>query len=213
MKIAVFGITGRIGSRIAQEALSRGHEVTGIARKPGSIPITHAKLRILAGDVTDASGVAKLVAGHDVVINAVGPDMQKGAGSLLTDAAQTLLRTLKRTGVKKLLVVGGAGSLEVAPGLLLMDSPQFPADWKPIAKAHGDALAVYRGEKDLEWVYLSPAALIEPGTRTGSYRVGEEKLLTDEGGNSRISMEDFAVAVLDEIEKPRQVRKRFTVAS
>jgi len=212
VKIAVIGITGRIGSRIAQEALSRGHEVTGVARDPPKVTLTHPKLRVIKGDALDPASVAAAVAGHDVAVGAIGPDPQKGVGTLLTDAARALIDGVKRAHVRRLLIVGGAGSLEVAPGVLLMDSPQFPADWKPIAKAHADALDVYRKEKSLEWTYLSPAAMIEPGTRTGAYRTGDDKLLSDAHGNSRISMEDFAVAILEEVEKPRHVRKRFTVA-
>jgi hypothetical protein len=151
------------------------------------------------------------VTGHDVVIYAVGPDMIKPFGTFLQDAARSLLQGLKSTTVKRLLVVGGAGSLEVAPGVVLMDTPQFPADWIPIAKAHADALAAYQAEKKLEWTHLSPAALIEPGTRTGKYRSDGEKLVSDAQGNSRISIEDYAVALLDEVEKPRHVRARFTV--
>jgi hypothetical protein len=212
MKIALFGVSGNIGRRIAQEALSRGHQVTGITREPAKAQLTHARLRTVTGDVVDAAGVEKLVSGHDVVISAVGPDLSKGVGTLLTDAARTLLTALNRAGVKRLVVAGGAGSLEAAPGLLVMDSPQFPADWKPLAKSHADALAIYRGEKKLDWTYLSPAAMIEPGTRTGTYRTGGEKLLSDAAGNSRISMEDFPVALMDEVEKLRHVRRRFTVA-
>ena len=168
MKIAVFGVGGRIGTRIAEEALSRGHEVTGVARTPARVKLSHPKLRVVAGDVADAAGVARVAAENDVVVSAVGPDLSKGVGTLLTDAARSLVKGLKGTKKKRLVIVGGAGSLEVAPGLLLMDSPQFPADWKPIAKAHADALEAYRAEKELDWTYLSPAAAIEPGTRTGS---------------------------------------------
>lgn len=213
MKIAVFGITGRIGSRIAQEALSRGHEVTGIARDPTKVNLSHPKLRVTQGDATDPASVAATMSGHDVTVSAVGPDMQKGVGTLLVDAAHSLIEGAKRARAGRLVIVGGAGSLEVAPGVKLMDSPQFPADWKPIARSHADALDAYRREKSLEWTYLSPAAMIEPGKRTGSYRTGDEKLLSDAQGNSRISMEDFAVALLDEVEKPRHTRKRFTVAN
>jgi len=212
VKIAVIGITGRIGSRIAQEALSRGHEVTGVARDPSKVTLAHPKLRVVKGDALDAASVAAAVAGHDVAVGAIGPDPHKGVGTLLSEAAHALVDGVKRAHVRRLLIVGGAGSLEVAPGVALMDSPQFPADWKPIAKAHADALDVYRKEKSLEWTYLSPAAMIEPGARTGTYRTGDDKLLSDAQGNSRISMEDFAVAILEEVEKPRHVRRRFTVA-
>ncbi len=212
MKIAVFGITGRIGSRIAQEALNRGHEVTGISRNPTRGSLKHPRLSTATGTVSDARSVAKLAAGHDAVVSAVGPDMDKPVGSFLVDAARALLDGLAQAGTKRLLVVGGAGSLEVAPGKLLMDIPEFPAAWKALAQSAADALAVYRTDKKLEWTYLSPAGLIDPGTRTGNYRTGDDALVTDSQGKSFISMEDYAVAVLDELEKPRHVRKRFTVA-
>ncbi len=212
MKIAVFGITGRIGSRIVKEALDRGHEVTGISRAPGRGSLAHPKLHTVVGNVSDATLVARLVAGHDAVVSAVGPDPDKEAGTFLVDAARALLEGLRRADTRRLIVVGGAGSLEVAPGKVLLDTPDFPAAWKALAKSAADALALYRQEKKLEWTYLSPAALIEPGTRTGAYRTGGDALLTDARGKSFISMEDFAIAVVDELEKPRHVRKRFTVA-
>jgi len=212
MKIAVFGITGRIGSRIAQEALGRGHEVTGYSRNPGRGTLAHASLRTAVGDIADAATVARLSAGHDAVVSAVGPDMDKPVGTFLVDAAHALRDGLRKAGVRRLLVVGGAGSLEVAPGKLLMDAPAFPAEWKALAKSAADALAVYRQEKDLEWTYFSPAGFIEPGTRTGRYRTGDDSLVVDSQGRSFISMEDYAVAVMDELEKPRHVRARFTAA-
>ncbi len=212
MKIALFGVTGRIGRRIAQEALNRGHSVTAVARDPSRSPLRHERLTVVKGDVTDAAGIAAAVAGHDMVVSAVGPDLSKGVGTLLPDAARALREGLKKGRAKRLLIVGGAGSLEVAPGVLLMDTPQFPAEWKELARSAAEALAVCREETALEWTYLSPAGLIDPGTRTGAYRTGGDKLLTDSDGKSFISMEDFAMAVVDEIEKPRHVRQRFTVA-
>ena len=147
-----------------------------------------------------------------LLISAIGPDLGKGVGTVLTDAARALLGALAKAKGTRLIIVGGAGSLEVAPGQLLMNLPSFKPEWKPLAQSHADALAVYRAEKAVDWTYVSPAALIEPGTRTGSYRVGGDTLVADKAGNSRISMEDYAVAVLDEIEKPKHSRKRFTVA-
>ena len=213
MKIIVFGASGRIGSRIAQEALTRGHEVTAVARDPARLTLTHPKLRVTNGDATKSASVAAAVAGADVVVTSIGPDLSKGVGTVLTDAARALLEGLKKAKVKRLIVVGGAGSLEAAPGVLVMNTPQFPADWKPLAQSHADALAIYRAEKVLDWSYLSPAVLIEPGTRTGSYRVGADAVVADAAGTSHISMEDYAVALLDEVEKPKHSRTRFTVAS
>ena len=195
MKIALFGAGGTIGSRIAVEAESRGHEVT--------------RLRSADADVTDAAAAARAVAGHDAIISAVGSFEDLG---LLTQAAEALLAGAAQAGVPRLIVVGGAGSLEVAPGQRLVDSPDFPADWKPVALAHADALEIYRANDTLDWTYVSPAALIEPGERTGSFRVGAEQLLVDDHGASRISAEDFAAAVIEELEDPRHVRERIPVA-
>jgi putative NADH-flavin reductase len=124
-----------------------------------------------------------------------------------------LLDGASQAKVKRLIVVGGAGSLEVAPGVRLVDAPAFPAEWKGVGLAHSDALEVYRNsEAEVDWTYVSPPAIIEPGERKGNYRVGGDQLLADEKGDSRISTEDYAVALLDEVEKPRHLRGRFTVA-
>jgi putative NADH-flavin reductase len=208
MKIVIFGAGGTIGSRIAAEALRRGHAVTAVQRRPAAAPPGTTAVQ---GDALDAASVARAVAGQDAVVNAIGPGPDEVA-TVAVDAARSLPAGLRQAGVRRLLVVGGAGSLEVAPGRQLVDSPDFPAAWRPPALAHRDALAVYRGIGDLDWTYLSPAAHLLPGERTGSYRVGFDQLLVDERGESRISAEDFAVALLDEIERPAHVRRRITVA-
>ncbi len=210
MNIALFGASGVLGQRILQEALERGHEVTAIVRDPARLTVKHPHLHVIAGNILDPERVAAAVTGHDVVISAFGPGIE-GPVQTLVDAAHSLIAGLHRAGVKRLLIVGGAGSLEVAPGVQIVDTPQFPAEWKPVALAHRDALQVYRGA-DLDWTYLSPAAWIAPGERTGHFRIGTNQLLTDERGESRISAEDFAMALLDEVEQPRFVRQRFTVA-
>ena len=210
MKIVVFGASGMIGRRIVREALDRGYEVTAIARDLSHLDLTHPHLTAVTGDVTDPTQVAKLVAGQDVVISAIGP----GAGhnpAILVDAARSLIAGVPAGGVKRLIVVNGAGSLEVAPGLQLMDTPDFHAAWKPVALAHREALTLYRAA-DLDWTAISPAAMIQPGKRTGHYRAGTDQLLVDDKGNSHISAEDYAVALLDEVETPRLVRRRITVA-
>lgn len=212
MKIVLFGASGVIGQRIAQEALGRGHEVIAVVRNPAHMPLTHERLSVAAGDVRDAEDVARLAAGADVVASAVGPTADQG-DAMLTQAAHALIEGTRRAGVHRLIVVGGAGSLEVAPGVTLLDTPDFPAAWRPSALAARDALAIYRAApSDLDWTYLSPAALIAPGERTGHYRTGGDQLVTDELGESRISAEDFAIAFVDEIERPRFARRRFTVA-
>ncbi len=210
MKIALFGTTGTLGERIAEEALARGHQLTAIVRDPARLTLENLNLRMVGGDVLDAGSVAATVVGHDAVISSIGPS--KGDDpQMLVQAAHALIEELGRAGVKRLVVVGGAGSLEVTPGVRLVDMPDFPADWKPLALVAADALDVYRAS-DLDWTYFSPAALIQPGERTGRYRIGMDQLVTDAQGNSFISAEDYAVALLDEIEQPQFMRRRFTAA-
>jgi putative NADH-flavin reductase len=203
MKIALFGASGMIGQRIAKEAGSRGHTVTALSSKDV--------------DARDAAAVEKAIAGHDVVVCAIGPKHAGGgpAGSekpeMLTAVAKGLVGGVKG---RPFIVVGGAGSLEVAPGKRLVDTPEFPAAWKPVALAAATALDVFKSAPSTsEWTYVSPAAFIEPGERTGKYRLGTDQLLLDDkGAPGRISAEDFAVAIIDEIEAPKHKRKRFTVA-
>lgn len=213
MKIVVFGVTGNIGRRVAAEAIQRGHEVIGVVRDPAkSHPVKG--VRLIAGDATDAASVARAVQGAGAVVSAVSPRPgTTGSAPKLADAARGLIAGLREAGVKRLLVVGGAGSLEVAPGLALMDAPGFPAAYLGEAIEGRDALNVYRGEaKGLDWTFVSPAAEIGPGERIGTYRTTLDQFITDEHGHSRISYEDYAVALLDEIENPRHVGRRFGVA-
>jgi hypothetical protein len=210
MKIALFGANGTIGARILNEALTRGHAVTALLRDPSKLKTEHSGLSTQKADVLDSGQVAQSVAGHEVIISALGPGALE-ASTFLMDSAKALVEGARKAGVKRLLVVGGAGSLEVAPGLRLVDSPQFPAAWKTVALAHCDLLDYLR-TTGLDWTSLSPAALIEPGQRTGIFRTGLDQFLADGQGNSRISAEDYAVAMLDEAERPAHPRKRFTVA-
>jgi len=214
MRIALFGARGTIGQRIAREAGRRGHGVTAVARDPARFVKPADSVDVVRGDVLDPASVAAVVRGHDAVISAVGPAHTADARpQMLVDAARSLIAALDRARVRRLLVVGGAGSLEVAPGVQLVDTPEFPAAWRPVALAARDALAIYRSAPaGLDWTYFSPAALIAPGERTGRYRIGMDRLLTDATGESRISTEDFAVAVLDELERPAHLRQRITVA-
>jgi len=208
-KIALFGSTGNIGQRILNEALARGHQVTAIVRDATKPSDKRPNLSFKPGDILKPESVAIATAGQDVVISAYGP----GAGDpkQLVTAAEALLEGAETHQPMRIIVVGGAGSLEVSPGLQLVDTPDFPSAWKGLALGHRDALEVYR-KSSLDWTYASPAALIEPGERTGQYRLGSDKLLTDEKGQSRISMEDFAKAIIDEVETPRFRRQQFTVA-
>lgn len=215
MNIALFGASGNIGGQIAQEALARGHKVTAIAREPSTHDLApgiseNPALRTVKGDILNPADVARAAAGHDAVVSAYGPGAE-GSPQTIPEAARSLLVGVPRAGVKRLLVVGGAGSLEAAPGVALMDTPEFPEAWKPVAMAHADALVMLRGNLDLDWTFLSPAARAEPGERTGQYRTGEDELVRDGEGQSRISFGDLAVAVVDELEKPKFIRRRFTV--
>jgi putative NADH-flavin reductase len=211
MKLALVGASGTIGQRILREALRRGHEITAIVRDPSKITNRSPKLQPVVGNVLDAGSVAAVVKGHDAVLSAYGPGGDDPDRTLVT-AARALITGLKAAGVNRLVVVGGAGTLEIDPGVQLMDTSALPDAWKGIALAHRDAKRVYDTETDLEWSYVSPAAFIEPGDRTGTFRIGGDQLLTDAKGESRISAEDFAVALLDEVEQPKHIRKRFTVA-
>jgi uncharacterized protein len=202
VKIAVIGATGNAGSRIVEEALQRGHEVTAIARNAGKLGGARPKLVLQEGDAHDPDALGKLIAGHDAVISAVrfvGSDPHK------------LIAAVRKSGVPRYLVVGGAGSLEVAPGKALVDTPQFPAAYRPEASKGRDFLNILRQERDLDWTFLSPSALFAPGARTGKFRLGGDQLLTAADGKSSVSMEDYAVALLDEVEKPQHRRRRFTV--
>lgn len=201
-QVALIGITGRVGSRIATELLRRGHRVTGIARDTRQAP-AQPGLTVHAADATQADALVPLLRGHDVVVSATR--FEDGI-----DAA-TLIAAARQAGVPRVAVVGGAGSLEVAPGQALVDTPAFPAAYKPEALAGRAFLQTLRGETALDWTFLSPSALFEPGTRTGQFRLGGDQLLVDAAGHSHISMEDYAIALVDEIETPRHARQRFTV--
>lgn len=201
MKIVLIDATGNVGSRILKEALNRGHQVTAVVRNPEKLP-QHPNLAARKGDISLGAVAAALLSGHDAVISSVRfKDLR----------ARPVIDAVRAAGVKRLLVVGGAGTLEVAPGVQLLDTPQFPAAYKPEASAGHEFLNTLRSAQDLEWTYLSPSALLVVGERTGKFRVGGDQLLQDAAGESKISMEDLAVAMIDELEKPRHVRQRFTV--
>ena len=201
MKIAVIGASGNAGSRITAELARRGHSVTAIARHPEKIA-AQANVTPTGGDVMDQAGLARLLAGHDAAISSVH--------FLASDPAK-LIGAAKESKVGRYLVVGGAGSLEVAPGVRLVTTSGFPVAYKAEAEAGGAFLDLLRAEKELNWTFLSPSALFVAGERTGKFRLGIDQLLTAADGKSSISFEDFAVALADEIERPAHVRQRFTV--
>jgi putative NADH-flavin reductase len=210
LKIALFGATGMIGSRIAAEAARRGHQVTALARNPERVPADVANLTAVQADLLDAASVAAAVRGHDVVASAYAPPREDA--SRVATATRTLVEGVRAAGVKRLVVVGGAGSLEAAPGKQLVDMEGFPDAYKAVALAHRDALTFYRTLTDLDWTFFAPAALIAPGERTGVFRTAADVLLADASGNSHISAEDYAVAFVDELEQGRFIRKIATAA-
>jgi putative NADH-flavin reductase len=211
MKIAVFGAGGRIGSRIVKEALDRGHDVTAIVRHPENYTLIHDHLKVAKGSLFDPQDVETGAFDQDAVVSAYSNT--KGApASTIAELPMPLIKGLKQAHTKRLLIVGGAGSLEVAPGTQLVDTPNFPVEYKSTALAHRDALKLFQNEKELDWTYVSPAAEIAPGERTGKFRVGGSQLLKDEHGKSFISMEDFAIAIVDEIENPAHIKGQMTVA-
>lgn len=201
MKIAIIGGSGRAGREISAELARRGHQVTAISRHPENA-VQDAGVTAVAGDVKDAAALSALLAGHDVVVSAVM--------FADTDPA-ALVGAVRASGVARYLVVGGAGSLEVAPGQRLVDQPFFHAEWKPEALGGAAFLEALRAEPDLDWTFLSPSALFVPGERTGVFRLGDDQLLTAADGKSSISFEDYAVALVDELETPQRRRRRFTV--
>jgi len=211
MKIALIGATGFIGSAILQEALRRGHEVTAIVRNSTKLT-PHPKLHPQDADVQNEDEVARLVAGHDAVISAFNPGWSApDIYDQQVRGTRAIIDGVKKTGVKRLLFVGGAGSLEVKPGVQSIEMPGFPTEYKQGALATQEALHMLRKETSLEWSYLSPSADVFPGQRTGQFRLGTDQLLRNDQGESRISVEDYAMAMVDEVEKPQHTGRRFTV--
>ena len=212
-KIVIIGATGYVGSAILKEALGRGHQVIAIVRDPSKLTLIHPHLKVVGGNVTDTDFLSRELAKSDAVISAFNPgwsnpniyeETLEGYGSILC--------AVRNSGVHRFLMVGGAGSLLVAPGRQLMDEPDVPKKLLPgirgMANVYTDLLLP---EKSVDWVFLSPAANMAPGERTGKFRLGKDELIVDESGDSNISVEDFAVAMIDELEQEKHHQERFTL--
>jgi putative NADH-flavin reductase len=208
MKVTLYGATGQIGRRILVELLQRGHSVTAVVRDPAKLD-ARVRLTVIPGDVDDVAGIAAASKGADALVSAYGPGAEHP--EKLLSVTRNLIAGAQQSEVPRFLFVGGAGSLEVAPGVTLIDSGHLPEQWKGIAIAHRDALEIARASA-INWTCLSPAGFIQPGQRTGKFRLGTDRLLTDDRGESRISMEDFAIALVNELETPQHERRRFTIA-
>jgi hypothetical protein len=201
MKIAIAGASGQAGSEITRELSRRGHDVTAIARNPERIA-SLPNVTPTRGDVLDLAGLTKLWAGHDVAVSSI---------HFLASDPHKLIAAARDSRVGRYLVVGGAGSLEMAPGVKLVATPGFPAQYKAEAEKGSEFLDLLRREKDLNWTFLSPSAAFVEGERTGKFRLGTDQLLTAADGKSWISFADYAIALADEIERPSHLRERFTV--
>jgi uncharacterized protein len=201
MKVALIGATGRIGSKITAELLGRGHSVTAIVRNPDKAP-GHANVKALKGDVTDPDSVAALVRGHDAVIS---------SAPFNPGISVKVLEAVHKSGVKRYIAVGGAGSLKAADGKLVMENPQIPAEWLPPIKEGSELLKLLRADQQLDWTFFSPAVQIGPGERTGKFRLGGDEVVASADGKSSISYDDYAIALVDELENPKHVRRRFTI--
>ena len=200
-KIAVIGATGRAGSQLLEKALRRGHSVTAIARDTSKLA-ARAGVVSQSLDVLDAPALQAAVAGHDLVIS---------AAHFASIPASAVIGPVKAAGVKRLLVVGGAGSLLLPDGSRVIDAPDFPAEYKAEASAGAMFLDALRQEQQLDWTFLSPSALFVEGERTGRFRLGRDELLVSAEGKSWITFADYAIALLDEVEQPAHSRQRFTV--
>jgi uncharacterized protein len=208
MKVAIIGASGFIGSAILNEALNRGHEVTAIVRNPEKIAVKNPHLTVKKGDVTNEGEVAALLAGNEAVISSYSAHDK----ATYLKAIHAIIDGTKKAGIKRLIAVSGAGSLEVAPGVQLLDTPEFPAAWKEGASATRDAFQVIKATNDLDWTVLSPAMMIEPGERTGKFRLGKDQVVFNDKGESKISTADYAIALIDELEQPKHIQQRFTLA-
>ena len=212
-KVALIGASGFIGSQLVKELLSRGYQVTAIVRSTDKIKNDDKNLRVVSADVFDTDKLAEVLKNNDAVISAYNPGWTNP--NIYDDTIkgyQSIIEAVKKAGIKRLQAVGGAGSLLVAPGKTVVDSGAIPDEILPGVKALALVLKdQFLPEKELDWVFFSPAGTIEPGERTGKYRLGLDNLITDDQGNSKISVQDYAKAMVDELENPKHHQQRFTI--
>jgi len=212
-RIALIGASGFVGSALLKESLKRGHSVTAIVRHPEKITLNDPNLQIIQGDVLSEQSITDVIKGVDVVISAYNPGWTNPNISQETTAAyQSIISCVKKAKIPRLLIVGGAGSLYVAPEKRVMDTGVIPESYLPAVESLANVLYdLQKNEKELDWTYFSPAGNIEPGERTGKFRLGKDQLMVDKDGKSNISVEDYAVAMLDEVDSPVHHRERFTI--
>ncbi|MBW4029023.1 MAG: NAD(P)H-binding protein [Acidobacteria bacterium] len=205
MNVVLYGASGNAGQRIYRELVARGHDVMAVVRKPENLV---SGIKSKQDDLSNTDRIVEIVRGADAVISAYAPPDEDT--DQLIEVTRRQIEAVRKAGVPRLIVVGGAGSLEVAPGLTMLASGQLPDQWVPIATSHSKALQLLESS-DVNWTYFSPSAFFGPGERTGSYRLGTSIMIANENGESRVSMEDYAVALVNELENPVYERSRFTI--
>jgi putative NADH-flavin reductase len=208
MKVALYGATGQAGSRILKELASRGHKVIAIARNPASLTERGPDVLVRKDDLSDPKSIAAAIDGAEAVVSAYGPP--KDDVDAVVGVTERLIEAVSQRPGTRLVVVGGAGGLNVAPGVTLLESGYLPEAFHPIVKAHIKTYNVLRASK-IDWTYFAPAAFFEPGQRTGKFRLGTDELIANAQQESRISMEDYAIALVDELEQPKHRRQRFSI--
>ncbi len=210
-KIAIIGASGYVGTALLNEAVKRGHQVSALVRHPEKIA-ANANVTAVKADVLDTDGLAALLKGHDLVISAYNPGWQEAdIRNIHIKGSKSITEAVKKAGIKRLIAVGGAGSLEIN-GQQLVDSPEFPAEYKEGALGARQALNDLKAENELDWSFVSPAILLVPGQATGTFRLGKDSPVFDDKGESKITVGDLAVAILDEAEQGKHIRQRFTAA-
>jgi uncharacterized protein len=207
LKVVLYGATGKAGSVILNELVDRGHTVVAAARTPEKVQKLK-NISTVQDDLSDPAKIASIVKGVDAVVSAYGPPPDDT--SQIIGATDRLVKGVEQAGGPRLIVVGGAGSLFVAPGVTVRESGHVPKEWIPIADAHIQVLKNLK-QSSIDWTYFSPAGFFEPGQRTGKFRLGKDDLIVDAQGNSRISFQDYAIALVDELENPQHRRDRFTI--